>query len=301
MNEPSRTPANPTLAFILAPSGAVAIGGVPYLAVELSRNGIDSPSLMFWRYLFALGLLLPLALLLRQPLASAWRNGGKPLLFTAFTLGTFQTFCYFQAVERMPTSVVILLFYVYPLFTLGVQCWWLGRRPPVLTLVACLLIVAGAGAMALGTARLQSVRLVDWLFAGIVPISYGIYVIVLARYTKAMPALTGATFIQIGLLSGYIVIAATLGLKVPNATADWGRTIAVATIGSALPMLALAYSLPRLGPAGFGVMSSLELVTVVALGVWLLGEGLTPGQWLGVGSVLGGILIYRPPREAGPS
>ncbi|MBL8700792.1 MAG: DMT family transporter [Alphaproteobacteria bacterium] len=298
MSDPRPRPTSTTLAFVLAPSGAIAIGGVPYLAVELSRSGVDSPSLMFWRYLFALGMLLPLALALRQPLASAWRNGGRPLLLTAFTLGTFQTFCYFQAVERMPTSVAILLFYVYPLFTLAVQRWWQGRRAPVITLAACLLIVAGAALMAVGTLRLEGVRALDWFFAGIVPVSYGVYVIVLARYTRVMPALTGATFIQLGLFGGYILVAATLGLKVPAGAADWGRAFAVASIGSALPMLALAYSLPRLGPAGFGIMSSLELVTVVVLGVWLLGESLSTSQWLGVACVLAGILIYRPPREA---
>jgi drug/metabolite transporter (DMT)-like permease len=45
-------------------------------------------------------------------------------------------------------------------------------------------------------------------------------------------------------------------------------------------------------------MSSLELVTVVVVGVMFLDETLSPGQWAGIVLVLGGILIYRPARSA---
>lgn len=297
MNEPSRSAASPHLAYALTAGSAFAFGGVPLLAVELSRNGVGTPSLMFWRYCIALSLLLPLALLLRQPMAAAWRNGGRALFVIAFTLGTFQTFCYFQAVERMPTSLAVLVFFLYPLFALVVQRIGFGRRAAWVTVAACLLIGAGVALMVLGIRRLQDISLVDWSFAVLAPACYGVYVVLIARQTGRLQAVSGATFIQIGLLAGYALVVATLGLTAPATTVDWARTVAVATIGSALPMLAVAYSLPRLGPAGFGVVSSLELVTVVLLGVWLLGEELLFGQWLGVACVLAGILIYRPPRS----
>jgi drug/metabolite transporter (DMT)-like permease len=41
-------------------------------------------------------------------------------------------------------------------------------------------------------------------------------------------------------------------------------------------------------------MSSLELVTVVLVGVAFLGETLSAGQWAGIALVLGGIALYRP-------
>lgn len=297
MIEPSRNAATPRLAYALTAGSAFAFGGVPLLAVELSRNGIGTPSLMFWRYCIALSLLLPLALVLRQPLAAGWRNGGRALFAVAVTLGTFQTFCYFQAVERMPTSVAVLVFFLYPLFALLVQRIGFGRRAAGVTIAACVLIGVGVALMVVGIRRLQDIALVDWSFAVLAPACYGVYVVLIARQTGRLQAVSGATFIQVGLLTGYAIVVATLGLTAPATPVDWARTVAVATIGSALPMLAVAYSLPRLGPAGFGVVSSLELVTVVLLGVWLLGEDLLVGQWLGVACVLAGILIYRPPRS----
>jgi inner membrane transporter RhtA len=77
----------------------------------------------------------------------------------------------------------------------------------------------------------------------------------------------------------------------------WMHLFAIASIGSAIPMFIMAYSLPRLGAAGFGVMSSFELVTVVFFGVLLLGEELSSTQWIGVACVLAGMMIYRPAAE----
>lgn len=285
---------------LLAPFGAVVIGAVPYLAVELVRAGVDTRSLLFWRYVFALSLLLPLVLVMRQPLRAAWGEGGRALFLNSLTLGSFQTFCYFQSVERIPTSVAILFFYTYPLFTLILQRVLLGLRAPRQTLLAALMIVAGAVAMGFGSLHLALSSPLGIALAAIVPVSYGFYIIMLARSTARVPALTGATFIQLGLFCSYSLMSLAFGVTAGGDVGSWVRIIAVATLGSALPMLIMAYALPRLGAAGFGIMSSLELVTVVVLGVLLLGEQLSPAQWAGVGLVLAGILIYRPAAARTP-
>lgn len=284
-------------ALLLAPLGAILIGAVPYFAVGLQRSGIDTASMLFWRYCFALSLLLPVALLVRQPLRAAWREGGRSLFLTSLTLGAFQTFCYFRAVEFIPTSVAVLFFYAYPLMTLFLQRVLQGRRAPAQTLFACLLILAGAGAMAFGALRQAELPLEGLVLAAIVPASYGFYAIRMARLAGRVPSLSGAIFIQCGLLASYAAMTMVSGLKAGGDAATWFHLFAIASIGSAIPMFIMAYSLPRLGAAGFGVMSSFELVTVVVFGVLLLGEDLSPAQWIGVACVLGGILIYRPAAE----
>jgi drug/metabolite transporter (DMT)-like permease len=279
---------------VLAPIGAILIGTVPYFAVELGRAGVQTQSILFWRYCFALSLLLPLALIARHGLRRAWREGGRGLFLTSLTLGAFQTFCYFKAVAYIPTSIAILFFYAYPLMTLLLQRVLHGRRAPLLTALAAGLILAGAAAMATGSLREVDIPLFGLLLAAVVPVSYGFYILRLARYARGVPALAGATFIQMGLLTSYALLALPSGLQTGGDAAGWLRLFAIASVGSAVPMAIMAYCLPRLGPAGFGIMSSLELVTVVLLGIVLLGEALGPWQWAGIALVLGGILLYRP-------
>ncbi|MBM3479193.1 MAG: DMT family transporter [Alphaproteobacteria bacterium] len=289
-------------ALLLAPLGAILIGAVPYFAVGLQRSGMDTASILFWRYFFALSLLLPIALLLRQKLRAGWNEGGRGLFLTSLTLGAFQTFCYFRAVELIPTSVAVLFFYAYPLMTLLLQRVLQGRQAPLQTLFACLLILAGAGAMAHGALWQADLPLAGLLLAAIVPVTYGFYAIRMATLAGRLPSLPAAIFIQLGLLASYAAMTLVSGLSTGGDAWTWLQLFAIASIGSAIPMFIMAYSLPRLGAAGFGVMSSFELVTVVFFGVLLLGEQLTPTQWIGVACVLGGMLIYRPAaeRRAGP-
>lgn len=282
------------LSLVLAPLGAIMFGIVPFFVVGLVQSGIDTASLLFWRYLFAIAVLVPLALAMRQPLAAAWRGNGRGLFMTSLTLGALQTFCYFTAVEYIPTSIAILFFYCYPLMTLLLQRVLHGVSAPRSTLFACLLILGGAGAMAAGALGQVGIPVLGLLLAAAVPISYGFYIIRLTRFAHGVPAVPGAIFIQAGLLVSFGIGVAVTGLDFGRGFGDWSYLLAIATIGSALPMLIMAYTLPRLGPAGFGIMSSLELVTVVVVGVLFLGETLSAGQWVGIGLVLAGIGLYRP-------
>jgi drug/metabolite transporter (DMT)-like permease len=176
-----------------------------------------------------------------------------------------------------------------------------GRQAPVQTLFACLLILAGAAAMAHGALRQADLPIAGLLLAAIVPVTYGFYAIRMATLAGRLPSLSGAIFIQCGLLASYAAMTLATGLSAGGDAWTWLHLFAIASIGSAIPMFIMAYSLPRLGAAGFGVMSSFELVTVVFLGVLLLGEELSPTQWVGVACVLGGMMIYRPAAERRPT
>ena len=284
-------------ALLLAPASAVAIGCVPFITVELYRHGFDAASATFWRAAFAFMVVGPVALLFRTPLVTAWHNGGRWIFLLALTIGAFQTFCYFRAIEALPTSVVILFFFVYPLIAMVLQRLLFGVRGSVLGVVACLLILLGAALTGTQTLSFGKARAVDFAFAMMPPLLYGFYAVLLARFAGAIPALANAAFLQLGSLLGFTVLVCFLGLRVPGDAANWARVAAAGILGSAFHILALAYCLPRLGAAGYGVLSSLELVTVVLLGVFLLDEQLSPWQWLGIACVLAGILVYRPAKR----
>lgn len=295
MNAPS--PRTDPAALLLAPASAIAIGCVPFITVELYRHGFDAASATFWRAAFAFLVVGPVALLFRTPLTAAWRNGGRRIFGLALTLGAFQTYCYFRAIEALPTSVVILFFFVYPLVAMVLGRVLYGVRGSALGVTACLLILLGAGLTGSGTLEFGNARPVDFFFAVMPPLTYGLYAVLLARLSGSIPALANAAFLQLGSLLGFTLLVCVFGLRVPGDAANWARVAAAGILGSAFHVLALAYCLPRLGAAGYGVLSSLELVTVVLLGVFLLGEQLSPWQWLGIACVLAGMLVYRPAKR----
>jgi drug/metabolite transporter (DMT)-like permease len=294
-----RRPAADPLALVLAPAASVAIGCVPFVTVGLYQRGFDAASVMFWRAFFAVAVVAGLALALRTPFAAAWRAGGKRMFTLALTVGTAQTWCYFFAIGRLPTSVVILLFFLYPLVTIVLQRIFLGVPVTALALAAGTLILLGAGLTGSGTLALGGVGAFDLALALVPPFTYAAYAVALSRQVGALPAVAGAVFIQLGALAGFGVLVALFGLRVPDDADSWSRVVAVGVFGTAFYTVVLAYALPRLGATFYAILSSVELVTVVLLGVALLGERLTVVQWSGVALVLAGILLYRPARGTG--
>jgi drug/metabolite transporter (DMT)-like permease len=59
-----------------------------------------------------------------------------------------------------------------------------------------------------------------------------------------------------------------------------------------------SYSIPWLGPAPYAIIANCELVTVVVVGVIVLGEQLTPIHAFGGGLILVGILLHGWVRRA---
>jgi len=58
--------------------------------------------------------------------------------------------------------------------------------------------------------------------------------------------------------------------------------------------------MPRLGRTTYAIIANCELVTVVVVGVTVLGEKLSPTSALGGGLILVGIALHgwvRPPRD----
>jgi len=86
-------------------------------------------------------------------------------------------------------------------------------------------------------------------------------------------------------------------LRLPLDAVSWLNFGAIVVAGSALPMAAFAYSIPRLGPSAYGIIASTEVITVTAIGVLFLDESLSTFQICGAVFVLAGIILSRIPPE----
>jgi drug/metabolite transporter (DMT)-like permease len=139
----------------------------------------------------------------------------------------------------------------------------------------------------------QGVEPVGLVCAILTPLIFSVYVAISFRFTRETSAFAGAAFIYLGLGCGFALVVAIFGLKTPVDWDGWGRLLAIATVGGVLQISSFAYALPRLSASGYSIIVSLELVTVVLLGVALLGEQLSAVQTIGVLCVVLGIIVER--------
>ncbi|MDX2159085.1 MAG: DMT family transporter [Hyphomicrobiaceae bacterium] len=284
-------------AAVVAAVGAISVGFVPMFVTGLQKAGMSTPSTLLWRYIVALAILVPLALWFHR-LVDEWHRGGKWLVLNGLTLGVTQVFCYFKAIETLPTSVVVTLFYFYPVLALLLDR--ILFRLPIhrATLVGVTTIILG---VALTSSPGFSGATIDpqgLVFVALSALGYALYIAAAYPVTKSVAPLASAVFIYGSYATAFGLTALVRGFALPPSPELWLNVLFIGTLGGALQILSFSYALPRLASSGYAVIVCLEVVTVVVAGVLLLGERLSALQWLGIALVLGGILLERVARSA---
>lgn len=273
--------------------GSTLVGTVPMFAVGLYAQGMDVTSLLFWRYGIALTLLWPLALITSPDIGTDWRRGGKGLYINGMLLGVLQTFTYFRAVKSLPSSIVVTIFFTYPMLTLLIDRFVFRKSILLASVAAVGLIFCGALLAGWPQLRFDTADPVALICAIATPIGFSVYIAIAYRFTRQASPFAGAASIYSGLFTGYALIACFTGLTFPSGSAGWLSAMAIGIVGGVIQISSFAYALPRLSAGGYSVIVSMELVTVVLIGVTVLGEALTPLQAAGVALVAVGIVTDR--------
>lgn len=271
---------------------------MPFFISGLQRAGVDTVSALSMRFGVALLVLVPLALWRTGGLNAEWRRGGRWLFLNGLTLGTFQVYCYFKAVETLATSIVVTVFYVYPVIAIVLDRFLFGLEVRRTTLLAVAIVIAGVALTSLPGFAGAALDPTGLFFAALAPVGYAAYIAAAYPITKRVAPLASAVFIYGAYAIAFGAWALMQGFKLPVEPGLWLNVLYIGTLGGALQVASFAYALPRLSSSGYAIIVCLEVVTVVVAGVLLLGEKLLAVQWLGVGLVLGGILLERLSRAA---
>jgi drug/metabolite transporter (DMT)-like permease len=291
-------PASPhKIALLLGLIGSVLYGTVPYFSVSLYKSGLNAESILFLRYWSGLSVIAPIVFL-------SGRRGPQPSLasafligFTAAVLGTAYILLYFEALYRIPSSIAILLFFTYPMLTLVLERLVFKTPVPPAMAAAAILIAIGSGLTVGKLAGFSDISGLGLLMGLLAPLIFSIYLQIVSPHLRKISAWTGAALIYAGLGTGFLAAVAMAGLRLPPDAASWLNFGAIVVVGSALPIAAFAYSMPRLGPTAYGIIASTEVITVTAIGVLFLDEALSTFQICGAAFVLAGIILSRIPSE----
>jgi hypothetical protein len=162
-------------------------GFVPLAARGLYADGLSTWSLLCWRYLLALAIIFAGIRLARLRVGGALRHGGWRIAIVGATLGAAQTLCYFQSLQRLDTGIAVLLFYTFPVVTLGVERFCFKQRVAPAALLCVIVILAGAALIAGPGLRNGTIdpRGLAWAVPG--PVIYAFYLAASARLLARHP------------------------------------------------------------------------------------------------------------------
>lgn len=164
-----------------------------------------------------------------------------------------------------------------------------------LSLSGVLLIALPAGDVALPEQFLAGVA---WSLASAA--LHALVVLGHARMPSHVPAVSSAALSMGAAALCMAVLAAVQGLQWPSGAAVWWSVAYTGVVTTSLAYLLFAWGARRLGPTAAGVCTLVEPLVATALAAWLLGEALSPRQWLGA-ALLGAAMLLLAKRGAAPS
>ena len=262
------------------------IWGVPYLFIRIAVGTLDPVVVAFGRTLIGALLLLPIAAH-RKLLMPALRHWRWLIVFTLIEISV-PWLMLGHAETRLNSSTTGLLLAIVPLIA-AVVVTKLGHDRLDAKRIAGLAIgLAGVAALVGLDIDLSDLAAVGAV--AVTAIGYATGPIIIDRKLKDVPPL--------GVVAGSLLLAALLyapfaWLQWP-AHSSWPAWGSVATLGvvcTALAFVLFFALIAEVGPARATVITYINPVVAIALGVALLGEPLTIGMAIGFPLVIAGSIL----------
>lgn len=272
---------------------ALGFGSMALFAKIAYANGTSPTMVLALRFLLAVGLLAPVICIRRIPLPRGRVLAGFALMGALYTA---QSQSYFTALLYASSGLVGLLLYIYPVLVtvLAVLLRWevLDRRTFLLLLLATAGMVITLG----GDLQGQPLGIALALLAAAV---YAVYILIGGRLTKGTDPLAGTLVVLAAAAVCNSALALAGGAGLPGNATAWLAIGAIALFSTVMAVAAFLIGIKHVGPSQGSILSTLEPVITLCLGVALLGESITASQLLGGAMVLAAvILLARRPALA---
>ena len=275
-----------TFGIVLALISAVNFALANTLAGVAYNGGSDPITMLATRFILA-------AILLFFMLKSA----GKPVLMkgranlAGIALGlltVIYTFALLSAINLLPVSIAILLFYLFPILTAFIlaSLGW-GKLTPTMVISAIIAFLGLALALAVKFDELDKVGIIYGLISAI---GFAIVCSISNRIMRGQDSLLGTFYIcAVATLTMIIVSLSVQEFNLPTTGAGWAGFLASHILYTAA-IIGFFKSVSMVGAAATTFFSNLEPIVVVGAGYVLLGQLISFWQMVGVAIVVGAII-----------
>ena len=296
------TPSVRRTGMVCAVVGAIAFSGKAIIVKLAYRHGVDAITLIMYRMLFALPLFVIMAW---------WAGRGKPALslrdwlavvalgFCGYYLSSYLDFA---GLSYISAGLERLILYLNP--TLVLALGWLLYRKVASGRQLLGLAISYAGVMLVFGMELythgagQQVGLGATLVF-LSAVSYAVYLVYSAQYVKRLGALRlvglATSFACLFCIAQFLLTRPLQAAQVDSAVI-W-LSVLNATLCTAVPVLLVMLAVERLGAATVAQTGMIGPLSTILMGVWLLGEPLTPVMVAGTALVLTGIYVFTHQRQ----
>jgi inner membrane transporter RhtA len=247
------------------------------------------PTAMVWLRLITSAIVL---LIMGRPRLTG-HSGRDWLIVLGFGVNLMMmNWAIYQSFARIPLGIAVTIEFLGPLTVAVIG----SRRLTDLIWV----LLAGGGVALLGVSR-TTLNLAGVAFALLAAICWACYILLSSQTGRRWPGITG---LAIASVVGAIALAPPAVVEAGSRLLDPTVLIlgvAVAMLSSVIPYSFELTALRRIPPRVFSILMSLEPAAAALVAMIVLGEFLTPIQWLAMACVvmasIGATRTSQPPQE----
>lgn len=277
------------------PSLCVALSGITfgtigYFGTKLFEAGFSGAQMLFWRFILAAIFILPF---IRLPKHA---NISVKALAVCFLLGcafySLSTYCFFSAIPHIGSGVAMVIFYLFPLLV-ALMNWVIDKRKLSITEILTLVLII-PGMILLSVSDNAEFNTFGILLGFGSALFYGIYFYTSQKIGQNIPSLLTSLMVCLGNAFFFSMFCLyDHNFYVPQTPLIWLQCIGFAFIGTVLPLWLLFYGLKKVNITKAALVSVLEPISTVLIGLLALAETLSGHQVFGMVIILFAALMVQ--------
>lgn len=264
-------------------------GFVGYFGVSIIHSAISVTNMLFWRFFMA-SLIIGLILMSKR---DAKTQSSRKDIYTAFVNGaifySLSTLFYFLACPYIGSGLAMVIMFTFPAMVMLFNHFLYKKDIPKIYYFALTIIIIG---MCFFVDRNEMrFDIVGIALSTLSALFYACYIVSSKKITSLSPHLS-TLMICLGCTTTFFFFSClNHTLSIPATLTIWLDLIGISFFSTAAPVMLLMYSLNYINSEKAAILSVLEPVFVVILGVTLLGEPMKLQYVAGIIIVLTGALL----------
>lgn len=275
---------------LCAIGAAVCYGTNPLGALNLYAEGMNTPSVLFYRFGLA-WLIVSVVMLFRKEKLRVDRREFRTLTSLGI-LFIFSSLTLYLSFHLMPAGVASTILFTYPVMTAAIMALFFHERITFATVSSILLSLAGVLLLywgdSGGTLNLWGVVLVL-----ISALTYALYIIVVDKSPLAMSSFKINFYVLFYCALGMVIFALLSGqpLMLPPTPEAWLWVGWLAVVPAIMALVMMVYAAKYLGSTPTAILGALEPTTAVLIGVFIFSEPFSLRLLIGIILILAAVTI----------
>ena len=270
---------------------AVCYGTNPFGALPLYEEGVNTSSVLFYRFSMAVAMLGVMLLVERMSFRINRKElkvlGSLGLLFAASSI------TYYQSFRFMDAGIASTILFVYPVMVAVIMAAFFREEVTFSTVTAIILALVGIGLLYKGDSDV-TLNTMGVILVMLSSLTYAVYIVIVNQSSIRMSSLKLTFYVllicMLSLLA-YSFTSPDLHLQLPPSPRAWFFACWLGLVPTILSLVFMTRAVHEVGATPTAIMGALEPLTAVAIGVMVFDETLTFRLAVGILLILSAVMM----------